>query len=114
MSNKVTKVLLSPWLALLTFALLFAVKVQDPFLVESARIKFYDYIMIDKPVESKDIVVINLGEKAIEKYGHGRSQEKFTVMSLAISISAALGLWAALYSCLKLIEWVLTAIYEMF
>ena len=69
MSNKVTKVLLSPWLALLTFALLFAVKVQDPFLVESARLKFYDYIMIDKPVESKDIVVINLGEKAIEKYG---------------------------------------------
>ena len=51
MSNKVTKVLLSPWLALLTFALLFAVKVQDPFLVESARLKFYDYIMIDKPVE---------------------------------------------------------------
>jgi adenylate cyclase len=69
MSNKVSKVLLSPWLALLTFALLFAVKVQDPFLVESARLKFYDYIMIDKPVESKDIVAVNIGEKAIEKYG---------------------------------------------
>jgi adenylate cyclase len=69
MSSKVSKVLLSPWLALLTFALLFAVKVQDPFLVESARLKFYDYIMIDKPVESKDIVVVNIGEKAIEKYG---------------------------------------------
>ena len=69
MSSKVSKVLLSPWLALLTFALLFAIKVQDPFLVESARLKFYDYIMIDKPVESKDIVVVNIGEKAIEKYG---------------------------------------------
>ena len=69
MSNKVTKVLLSPWLALLTFALLFAVKIQDPFLVESARLKFYDYLMIDKPIESKDIVVVNIGEKAIEKYG---------------------------------------------
>lgn len=67
--SKVTKLLLSPWLALLTFSLLLVVKLQDPFLVESARLKFYDYLMIDKPVESKDIVVVNIGEKAIEKYG---------------------------------------------
>ena len=69
MLNKVIKSALTPWLALFTFAILLVVKLQDPFLVESARLKFYDYIMIDKPVESKDIVVINLGEKAIEKYG---------------------------------------------
>ena len=69
MSNKVSKVLLSPWLALLTFALLFAVKVQDPFLVESARLKFYDYLMLDTAVQSEQIVVANIGEKAIEKYG---------------------------------------------
>jgi adenylate cyclase len=68
-TQKIKNILLSPWLALLTFALLFAVKVQDPFLVESARLKFYDYLMIDKPVESKDIVVVNIGEKTIEKYG---------------------------------------------
>ena len=69
MSNKATKALLSPWLALLTFAFLLLIKVQDPFLVESARLKFYDYLMLDTPVESKDIVIANIGEKTIEKYG---------------------------------------------
>ena len=69
MSNKAIKFLISPWLALLTFALLFAVKIQDPFLVESTRLKFYDYIMLDTPKQSEQIVVVNIGEKAIEKYG---------------------------------------------
>lgn len=65
----IKKVLLSPWFALLTFGILFAVKISDPYLVEATRLKFYDYIMLDKPKQSKQIVVINLGEKAIEKYG---------------------------------------------
>ena len=69
LSNKVTKFALSPWLALITFALLLAVKVQDPFLVESARLKFYDYIMLDQQIQSEQIVLVNLGEKSIEKYG---------------------------------------------
>ena len=69
MSNKVNKILLSPWLALFTFAILFAFKLQDPYLVEATRLKFYDYIMLDKAKQSEQIVVINLGEKSIEKYG---------------------------------------------
>jgi adenylate cyclase len=69
MSNKVNKILLSPWLALFTFALLLVFKLQDPYLVEATRLKFYDYIMLDKAKQSEQIVVVNLGEKAIEKYG---------------------------------------------
>ena len=65
----IKKVLLSPWLALLTFGILLAVKIADPYLVEATRLKFYDYIMLDKSKQSEQIVVINLGEKAIEKYG---------------------------------------------
>jgi adenylate cyclase len=68
-SSKAAKVLLSPWLALFTFAILLYVKLQDPFLVESTRLKFYDYLMLDKSVQSEQIVVANVGEKAIEKYG---------------------------------------------
>lgn len=68
-SNKLTKVLLSPWLALLTFAILLSVKVSDPFLVESMRLKYYDYLMLDEPVQAEQIVIANIGEKAIEKYG---------------------------------------------
>ena len=69
MSNKAIKSLLSPWLVLITFALLLVVKLQDPFLVEATRLKFYDYIMLDKSKQSEQIVVLNLGEKSIEKYG---------------------------------------------
>jgi adenylate cyclase len=68
-TQKIKKILLSPWLALLTFGILLAVKIADPYLVEATRLKFYDYIMLDKPKQSEQIVVINLGEKAIEKYG---------------------------------------------
>lgn len=68
-SNKVAKIGLSPWLALITFVALLAVKFADPFLVESTRLKFYDYLMLDEPVQSEQIVVANIGEKAIEKYG---------------------------------------------
>ena len=68
-TQKIKKILLSPWLALFTFAVLLAFKIQDPYLVEATRLKFYDYIMLDKSKQSEQIVVVNLGEKAIEKYG---------------------------------------------
>jgi adenylate cyclase len=67
--QKTKKVLLSPWLALITFALLLVVKLSNPYLVESARLKFYDYLMLGSPTQSEQIVTINIGEKAIEKYG---------------------------------------------
>jgi adenylate cyclase len=70
MSNKlIKKTLLSPWLALVTVIVLLAVKLSDPYLVEANRLKFYDYLMIDKPVKSSNIVIANIGEQAIEKYG---------------------------------------------
>jgi adenylate cyclase len=68
-TQKIKLAFLSPWLALLTFALLLAVKLQDPYLVESARLKFYDYLMLSEQKQSEQIVVADIGEKAIEKYG---------------------------------------------
>ena len=67
--QKTKKVLLSPWLALITFAVLLTVKLANPYLVESARLKFYDYLMLGSPTQSEQIVTVNIGEKAIEKYG---------------------------------------------
>ena len=67
--QKTKKVLLSPWLALITFAFLLAVKLSNPYLVESTRLKFYDYLMLGSPMQSEQIVTVNIGEKAIEKYG---------------------------------------------
>ena len=67
--QKTKKVLLSPWLALITFTFLLAVKLSNPYLAESARLKFYDYLMLGSPTQSEQIVTVNIGEKAIEKYG---------------------------------------------
>jgi adenylate cyclase len=69
MLNKATKVLLSPWLAVATILLLLSVKLMNPFLVDSMKLKYYDYLMLGEPVKSEQIVVANIGEKAIEKYG---------------------------------------------
>ena len=67
--QKTKKVLLSPWLALITFMVLLIVKLSNPYMVESARLKFYDYLMLGSPTQSEQIVTVNIGEKAIEKYG---------------------------------------------
>ena len=56
-------------MALITLSLLLCVKLIDPYMVESVRLKFYEYLMLDKPVQSEQIVVANIGEKALEKYG---------------------------------------------
>ena len=69
MLNKANKILLSPWLAVATLLLLLSVKLMNPFLVDSMKLKYYDYLMLDKPVQSEQIVVANIGEKAIERYG---------------------------------------------
>jgi adenylate cyclase len=69
MLNKASKVLLSPWLAVATILLLLSVKLMNPFLVDSMKLKYYDYLMLGEPVKSEQIVIANIGEKAIEKYG---------------------------------------------
>jgi len=67
--SQLKKILLSPWLALLTFALLLVIKLSNPYLVDAMRLKFYDYLMLGEPVQSEHVVIANIGEKAIEKYG---------------------------------------------
>jgi len=69
MLSKASKILLSPWLAVATLLLLLSVKLMNPFLVDSMKLKYYDYLMLGEPIKSEQIVVANIGEKAIEKYG---------------------------------------------
>ena len=67
--NKLKKVLLSPWLAALTVGLLLVIKLSNPYLVDAMKLKYYDYLMLGKPIQSEQIVLANIGEKAIAKYG---------------------------------------------
>jgi adenylate cyclase len=71
LSSKVIKaILLSPWLALLTFALLASIKLSEPRFIESVKLNFYDQLMLeDTPTVSEDIVILNISEKTLEKYG---------------------------------------------
>jgi len=69
MLNKASKILLSPWLAIATVSLLLIVKLMNPFLVDAMKLKYYDYLMLGKSVQSEQIVLANVGEKAIAKYG---------------------------------------------
>jgi len=67
--KKLKKILINPWLALLTFAILLIVKLSNPYLIDAMKLKFYDYLMLSKPIHSDQIVIANIGERALEKYG---------------------------------------------
>ena len=69
MKKNLKKIFLSPWLVVLTFALLVFIKVSNPYLVDMGRLKFYDYLMLGKPIQANEIVLANIDEKAIAKYG---------------------------------------------
>ena len=57
------------WVAL-TAALLIILKIQNPTFIESLRLKGFDLLLSsDQQVQSADIVVVDLGEKSIERFG---------------------------------------------
>jgi adenylate cyclase len=63
------KILISPWTALITLALVVGLRVADPTFVESVRLRYFDTLVTSKAPESIGVSVVNIDEKAIEKYG---------------------------------------------
>ena len=64
------KYLLSTWAVASLMLLLVLVRFSDPFLLELARVKSFDYMQRIEAVEpNEDIVLVDIGEKSIEKYG---------------------------------------------
>jgi adenylate cyclase len=63
------KILTSPWTALLTLALVVGLRVADPTFVESVRLRYFDTLITSKPAEVIGVSVVNIDEKALEKYG---------------------------------------------
>ena len=63
--------ILTHWLTvLITLTVLFALRLQDGGLTETARLKSFDYLQsTDAVVESTDIVVVEFDEAAIEAFG---------------------------------------------
>ena len=63
------KILLSPWLALLTLSLLIGVRLTDPTFVESVRLRYFDTLITSKAPTQNNIYTVNIDEKTLDKYG---------------------------------------------
>jgi adenylate cyclase len=63
------KILVSPWTALLTLALIVGIRMVDPAFVESVRLRYFDTLVTSKPAEVTGVHVVNIDEKALEQYG---------------------------------------------
>ncbi len=63
------KILLSPWTALLTLALVVGIRVADPTFVESVRLRYFDTLITSKEPTVNNIVTVNIDEATLDKYG---------------------------------------------
>jgi adenylate cyclase len=63
------RILTSPWTALLTLALVTTLRAADPTFVESVRLRYFDTLVTSRAEEVIGVDVVNIDEKALEKYG---------------------------------------------
>jgi adenylate cyclase len=63
------KILLSPWTAVLTLAVIVAVTITGPTFVESVKLRYFDSLITSQPAVENNIYTVNIDEAAIDKYG---------------------------------------------
>jgi adenylate cyclase len=63
------QILTSSWSAVITLALVTALRVADPSFVESVRLRYFDTLVTSRAEEVIGVDVVNIDEKALEKYG---------------------------------------------
>lgn len=63
------KILVSPWTALITLALVLGVRIADPTFVESVRLRYFDTLITSKAPTETNIYTVNIDEKSMDKYG---------------------------------------------
>ena len=64
------KKLLSPWMALITLALMLFIRVEDPSFVESTRLRYFDQLIISKEsTVSQQVAVVNIDDETIRQKG---------------------------------------------
>ena len=63
------KLLLNPWTALITLAVLVLVRFVDPSFVESVRLRYFDQLIISQPQKEIPVHTVNIDEAALDKYG---------------------------------------------
>jgi len=63
------KILLSPWTALFTLALILSIRIADPSFVESVRLRYFDTLISSKVHTENNIYTVNIDEASLDKYG---------------------------------------------
>ncbi len=63
------KLLVSPWTALITLALILSIRIADPVFVESIRLRYFDTLITAKEPTFNNIVTVNIDEASLDKYG---------------------------------------------
>ena len=63
------KIITSPWTALITLALVVGLRVADPTFIESIRLRYFDTLVTSRAPEVIGVSIVNIDEKALEKYG---------------------------------------------
>lgn len=63
------KLILSPWMAILTLVLVLWVRYYDPQFVTAVRLKYFDQLIASQPYKDIPVAVVNIDEAALDKYG---------------------------------------------
>ena len=63
------KIVVSPWTALLTLALVVGIRIADPTFVESVRLRYFDTLVTSRAPTENNIVTVDIDEASLEKYG---------------------------------------------
>ena len=65
----IKRILLSPWTALLTLALVVGIRVADPSFVESVRLRYFDQLITGQAATALNIYAANIDEAALDQHG---------------------------------------------
>jgi adenylate cyclase len=65
----IKKILLSPWTAVITLALVVGIRIADPTFVESVRLRYFDTLITSKAPTENNIYTVNIDEASLDKYG---------------------------------------------
>jgi adenylate cyclase len=63
------KILLSPWMALVTLALVLFVRMLDPSFIESVRLRYFDTLVTSQPAKDVPVYTVNIDEATLDKLG---------------------------------------------
>lgn len=63
------KILVSPWTALLTLALILSIRIADPVFVESVRLRYFDTLITAREATPNNIYTVNIDEDTIARHG---------------------------------------------